>query len=355
MSRISKTQSRTSLKSANKESQSLEISSIIDLFEIDISDILFDLNIIESIDTSIDGSSFFRFHNNPILINQNITWRDKVYYPLPIKASEFAQNGDGRLPKPKLAMSVNEAGLSVFSDFKTQLSIIGDLAGAKVTRYRTFASKLAESNFPEGLPVGFEPDENSELSREVFYVERKTREDKYTLEFELSSPLDFEHTFLPRSIITNDYCRFQYRGCGCSYEYSLRKNSTEHGNATLPTNARAVANSNDESILVLLNEDTEPSDPSYVSITDRGEWLSTIPYSKGDQVYITKNNINYYFVAKTSVDSGKIPPNSTYWIADVCSKKISGCKLRYATGTDGAEAKNGNLPIGSFKGVNRIR
>lgn len=355
MSTISKPQAQTSLKSINKESQSLEVSTIVDLFEIDISDILFDLNIIEAIDTSIDGTSFFRFHNNPKLINQNITWRNRVYYPIPIAATEFAQKGDGTLPKPKLAMTVTDAGLSIFQDFKSQLQVIGDLTGAKVTRYRTFASKLAASNFPEGLPDGFDPDENCELSREVFYIERKTSEDKYTLEFELSSPLDFEHVYLPRSIITNDYCRFQYRGCGCSYEYSLRKNSDEHGNATLPTNAISVANSNDESILLLLNEDTEPSDPSYVGITDRGQWSGSLSYSKGDQVYISKNNINYYFVAKTSVPAAKIPPNSTYWIADICSRKISGCKLRYGTGKDGAEVKNGNLPIGSFKGVNRIR
>lgn len=355
MSTISKSQAQTSLKSINRESQGLEVSSIIDLFEIDISDILFDLNIIENIDTSIDGSSFFRFHNNPKLINQNITWRNKVYYAIPIEATQFAQNGDGTLPKPKLSLTVSDEGSDVFSDFKRQLNIIGDLAGAKVTRYRTFASKLAASNFPDGLPDGFDPDENCELSREVFYVERKTREDKYSLEFELSSPLDFEHVYLPRSIITNDYCRFQYRGSGCCYEYGSRKNSSEHGDATLPASAKSVANSKDEQILVLLNDDTPASDPSYVNIVDRGKWLSTINYSKGDQIYITKNNINYYFVAKIPVPSGNIPPNSTYWIADVCSRKISGCKLRYGTGSDGSTVKNGNLPIGSFKGVNRIR
>lgn len=355
MSTISKTQAQTSLKSVNKESQSLEASTIVELFEIDISDILFDLNVIESIDSSIDGSSFFRFHNAPKLINQNIVWRNKVYYPIPISATDYAQKGDGTLPKPKLSMTVTDAGLSVFRDFKTQLQIIGDLAGAKVTRYRTFASKLAESNFPDGLPNGFDPDENCELSREVFYIERKTVEDKYTLGFELSSPLDFEHVYLPSSIITNDYCRFQYRGCGCSYEYSSRKNSEEHGSATLPVNAISVANSKDESILFLLNDDTPSSDPSYVQIVDRGKWVSNLGYSKGDQVYIFKGGINYYFVAKIATPVGKIPPNSTYWITDACSRKISGCKLRYGTGTKGAEVKNGNLPIGSFKGVNRIR
>lgn len=355
MSTISKSEAQTSIKSANRESQGLEVSSIIDLFEIDISDILFDLNIIENIDTSIDGSSFFRFHNNNKLINQNITWRNRIYYPIPIEATQFAQNGDGRLPKPKLVMTVSEGSFEVFADFKRQLNMIGDLTGAKITRYRTFASKLIESNFPDGLPDGFEPDENCELSREVFYIERKTREDKYTLEFELSSPLDFEHVYIPRSIITNDYCRFQYRGSGCCYEYDSRRNSSEHENANLPSKARSVANSNDESILLLLNEDTQETDINYVNILDRGKWASNISYSKGNQVYISKNNINYYFVAKTSVPSGNIPPNSTYWIADVCSRKISGCKLRYGNGTDGSEAKNGNLPIGSFKGVNRIR
>ena len=355
MSTISKSQSESSLKSASKISQSLEVQSIVDLFEIDISNILFDLNIIESIDTSIDGSSFFRFHNNPKLISQNIIWRNKVYYPLPVNATDFAQKGDGTLPKPQLTMTVSESGLAAFSSFKSNLNIIGDLAGAKVTRYRTFANKLPLVNFPNGTPPDFDPDENCELSREVFYVERKTSEDKYTLGFELSSPLDFEHVYLPNSIITNDYCRFQYRGCGCVYEYSSRKNADEHGTATLPSSAISVANTKDESILLLLNDDTLPSDPSYVGITDRGKWSSTLGYSKGDQVYISKNGINYYFVAKITVPTGKIPPNSTYWIADLCSQKISGCKLRYGTGTDGAEVKNGNLPIGSFKGVNRIR
>ena len=355
MSTISKSQAQTSLKSASSISQSLEVQSIVDLFEIDISDILFDLNLIDSIDVSIDGDSFFRFHNNPKLINQNIVWRNKVYYPVPIIATDFAQKGDGTLPKPQLNITVSESGIVAFSTFKRNLSIIGDLAGAKVTRYRTFSNKLSVVNFPNGTPPDFDPDENCELSREVFYVERKTAEDKYTLGFELSSPLDLEHLYLPNSIITNDYCRFRYRGCGCSYEYSSRKNTDEHGNATLPSNAISVANNKDESILLLLNDDTLASDPSYVGITDRGKWASNISYVKGDQVYISKSGLNYYFVAKTTVPLAQIPPNSTYWIADLCSQKISGCKLRYGVGSKGAEVKNGNLPIGSFKGVNRIR
>lgn len=355
MSKITKSEAQTSLKSANQISQSLEVSAIIDLFEIDVSDILFDLNLIDSINTSIDGESFFRFHNNPKLLGQNIVWRDKIYYPIPIDASDFAQKGDGTLAKPRLAMTVSDGGLSAFVTFKSQLNIIGDLVGAKVTRYRTFLSKLSSENFPEGSPSWLDTDENCELSREIYYIERKTREDKYTLEFELSSPIDLEHVYLPRSILTNDYCRFQYRGCGCNYEYSSRKNSSEHGDATLPSTARACANSKDESILILLNDDTPASDPSYINITDRGKWSSTLSYSKGDQVYISKSGINYYFVAKTSVSAGKIPPNSTYWIADTCSRKESGCKLRFASGTDGSSITSGNLPFGGFKGVNRIR
>ena len=68
--------------------------------------------------------------------------------------------------------------------------------------------------------------------------------------------------------------------------------------------------------------------------------------------YIEKDKIKYYYVAKEnlSLDINKKnpPPNTTYWMADQCSKSLNGCRLRW-----GSEAKvsANDCPIGYNKGL----
>ena len=71
-------------------------------------------------------------------------------------------------------------------------------------------------------------------------------------------------------------------------------------------------------------------------------WQLSKSYKKGEIVFITKNKINFYFIAKTNTPMDAPPPNGEYWIADQCSKSIKGCKIRFGENP---------LPFGGFYGV----
>jgi lambda family phage minor tail protein L len=84
-----------------------------------------------------------------------------------------------------------------------------DLVGSVLTRHRTFAKYL------DGMP---EANAAEEFPLERWIVERKSDElpGEY-VEFELSSPLDFQGVMLPAQQIIANQCPFQYRGPGCNY------------------------------------------------------------------------------------------------------------------------------------------
>ena len=76
-----------------------------------------------------------------------------------------------------------------------------------------------------------------------------------------------------------------------------------------------------------------------------------------------KNNIKYYFIARQDIPSRTTtefaPPNPDYWVADLCSKTLEGCKLRWgqngAVNTDGTDDFNkGELQFGGFPNATRL-
>ncbi len=150
------------------------------------------------------------------------------------------------------------------------------------------------------------------------------------------------------TIFLANSCPFCYRGRGCHYEYAARRNVEEHGEegfSILPRQAPPVANIANETFQTLLGPD--------VILCDRGEYNNQSTYNKGDFVYITRGNINYYFVAK---ENGVViaPPNLNYWIQDMCSKSIEGCELRYGNEGKVRGVPLGLLPFGGFFSVNRF-
>lgn len=326
-------EAQISLKKVNAELSNLTPSALITLFEIDCGRIIDD--------TGQQGigpdQRTFRFHNNVKLLTTKIIWRGNEYIPIPIHAEGFEINSKGTLPTPKLSLTVNEDGEIALSLFKANLRALGDLVGSKVTRIRTFAKYIDGANFfrLRGAPDGFAPDPLAELPRDIYYIDRKSNENKNSIEFELASILDVEGVKLPSRLCLSSKCPWTYRGEGCLYEYESRRNVTIHGEvATLRSSAPPVANNKDELIATITQGNIgQPSlyDPNRT-------------YGLRDSVFIVKDGINYYFVAK--VDGVSVsPPNSTYWVADQCSKLLSGCRLRYGTGT---------LPFGGFPAVNKL-
>ena len=54
-------------------------------------------------------------------------------------------------------------------------------------------------------------------------------------------------------------------------------------------------------------------------------------YLPGNFVYVEKDSVKYYYVCKKAMNKNQIvaPPNTEYWVADQCSKSLTGCRLRW--------------------------
>lgn len=346
---MDKSQAITSIKGVWGESFSLEPSSLLTLFEISIADIGIARGKISVGEANSDFDVTFRFHNSIKLTNSSIYWNKKEYIACPIMAEGFEITSRGTLPTPKLSITVSDDNIPQLTILKDRINQLGDLVGAKVTRIRTFAKFLdAENFFGTVAPEGFAPDPNSELPRDVFYIDSKN-EDKNTVQYQLASILDLEGVKTPGRLVTSNSCTHTYRGQGCFYEFNSRRNVNEHGeigDSILPEEAPPIMTQFNEYISDIL---------SGIAITDFGEFNSNRTYNSGNYVFIEHNDIKYYFVAN-GVDINIPPPNLNYWIPDLCSKQIVGCEPRYAVG--GAAKGNvilGNLPIATFPSVNRFK
>lgn len=348
-------EAQISSKRLNAELFNLTPSSIVELFEIDISNLYSD-----QYNTSDSASNIFRFHSNLKLNNlgnksNNIIWRTNIYYAIAIQAKGFEFNSKGSITTPTLSIVIGDENISKLIELKSAIRLLGDLTGATVKRYRTFAKFLDADNWDiNGLPNGFIPDPNAYLTEDIFFIDRKTADNKNVLEYELTSLSNLEGIKLPNRLVLADRCPFTYRGEGCLYEYYVeeeadfqRKNSTEHkGAETIEFRAPPVASRLDERFSDIL---AKINSTSKLSLSDKGAFSFSSPYKIGDAFYITKNYINYYFVVKKDTPSKPpFPPNTEYYIQDDCSRTMKGCRLRYQT------INNGILPYGGFAAVNRV-
>lgn len=345
---MTKTQAKQSIKKLNVELFSLNPSSLITLFEIDATDLAYSSGAISDTESLI-----FRFHNNIKLTSSSIIWQGYEYVAAPIMADGFEISAKGVIPTPKVSISSSEDGISFLSVLKEQIRNLDDLIGAKITRIRTFAKYLDSDNFLDNnAPEGFSPDPNVEYPRDIYYFDRKSNENKYNITYELSSIIDVEGISIPKRTVLSDKCTWNYRGCGCLYEYKQNRVESIHGksaDSTLPDEAIPIANANNELITDILQ---------IPSITVKGLWKKNTTYLKGEAVFIEKNGIKYYFVCKVTSTTVR-PPNTNYWVEDACSQTIAGCKLRwknkYIGFTDTQGLIKGVLPFGGFPGTNKAQ
>ena len=170
---------------------------------------------------------------------QSITWNNQAYVALPIEVEGFEYNGQGTLPRPKMRISNVLGSVTQLLMRLTQDYGADGLEGAKVTRIRTLGRFLDTSNFPTADYLLAEnsdillyedntyiyqennnplstPDPTAEFPREVYYVDRKSAENRDVVEFELASIFDMAGIRAPkRQCITR--CQWVYRGEGCGY------------------------------------------------------------------------------------------------------------------------------------------
>lgn len=190
--------SRQSNQKINSELLSLEPTALLEFFVIH-------YDYIEAPDEKL------YIHGGTNGIKGSIYWQGIEYVPFPIQSSDFETKGDGSLPRPKLAVSNQDFFVS------NLIRRYNNLVGAKIVRKRTFVKFLDNQNFSEGLNPYGAADPNSGLEDQVFFILRRSSENRAFVEFELASPLEIENVTFPRRTVMARYCSFHYRGNGCRY------------------------------------------------------------------------------------------------------------------------------------------
>lgn len=205
--------------------QSINPSAVIELFQLELN----------TLQHGVDQTYYFsgpEQHGN-----NGITFGGQLYTLLPLEAEGFAYTGQGSLPRPTLKVS------NVFSTITALLATLPNgLEGAKVTRLRTLARYLDDVNFPSDasflitqggatlaaqngdLFVGIQsatnpygdPDPTALFPSEVYYVDRKSIENRNIVEFELASAFDLAGVRAPKRQCIGR-CQWVYRSAECGY------------------------------------------------------------------------------------------------------------------------------------------
>lgn len=151
----------------------------------------------------------YYFHAGTNQLESNVIWQGNAYQALPIEADGFEWDGQGSLPRPKIRVA-NILGTIT----NLILSLPDGLEGAKVIRIRTLARFLDAANFPSNTNPDADP--TASWEPEVYYIDRKSLENRTAVEYELASAFDLVGVRAPkRQCVAR--CQWVYRSAECSY------------------------------------------------------------------------------------------------------------------------------------------
>lgn len=184
----------TTPQAITSEIQKLAPSAIIELYVLDTTNI---------------GGEVYYFHAGTNGLRQRVVWQGQAYDPFPVEVTGFEFNGSGQLPRPKLAVA-NITGLITAMVLAYQ-----DLLGAKLIRKRTLAKYLDAVNFTGGVNPSADP--TAAFQDDIYFVDRKTVENRNIVEFELAAAFDLNGVKLPRRQIVQNVCPWKYRSSECGY------------------------------------------------------------------------------------------------------------------------------------------
>ena len=153
----------------------------------------------------------YLFHaGNNMKDSLDIVWQSNTYTRIPVKAEGFKYSGKGKLPRPNITFSNLLGTITSILQLTNQTTAFSDLAGAKVTRRRTLSRFLDASNFPSSVNPYGTPDPTAELPREVYFIERKTAENRDIVSFEMVGSFDLFGVAAPKKLVT----RADFAGVG---------------------------------------------------------------------------------------------------------------------------------------------
>ena len=173
------------------ELQALTNKSIIELFTL-------------TLDSALHGATTVsRFHSGVGLnSNASIIWQGNTYDKYPLTATGFEYSGRGRLPRPVFTVSNILGNITSLMATVNATTPFNDLQGAKVVRIRTLAQFLDAANFPSNQNPYGTPDSTAELPQEIYFINRKTLENRNIVQFELVGALDQANLKLPKRQVT---------------------------------------------------------------------------------------------------------------------------------------------------------
>lgn len=170
--------------------QLLEPGDLVEMFEVD---------------STMIGGTLMYIHG--YLQVGSIWWQGTEYRPWPVMAEGWTVTS-GQPPIPKISVG------NVDSSITQLCALTDDMVGAKVIRHRTLGKYLDAANFGGVNPTA---NPTEEFPQDIMYVERKAVENQTVIQFELSSPMNFNEVMLPRRLIIANNCGWQYRDSDCGY------------------------------------------------------------------------------------------------------------------------------------------
>ena len=181
-------------------------SSIIELFELELT---VGLHIPAGNPNNLD--TVFRFHAGANLNNfGQIKFNNNLYQRVAVQIEGFEDTGKGTVPSPTLTCSnlggiTKDGTVMTMSDFLAIVNLTtpgNDLLDAKVTRLMPLASALDNDNFVGDNPFG--TPSTDRLQDRIYFIDRKSVENRQVVQFELVSVLDMQNKRVPARIVTRD-------------------------------------------------------------------------------------------------------------------------------------------------------
>ena len=157
-------------------------------------------------------------------VTGNIIYGGNTYIRLPVEATGFDYTSSGSLPRPTLRVANVTGDITALLLLVNATTAGNDLGGAIVRRIRTLKKYL------DGEATA---DSNARFPTEIWYVDRKSNENRDLVEFELASKFDLAGQMIPRRQIIANVCQWKYRGAECGYTGSNYWDINDQSVATL--------------------------------------------------------------------------------------------------------------------------
>ena len=181
-------------------------SSVIELYELELT---VGLHIPTGNPNNLD--TVFRFHAGANLNNfGQIKFNNNLYQRVAVQIEGFQDTSTGTIPRPTLTFSnlggiTKDGTVMTMSDFLAIVNLTtpgNDLLDAKVTRLMPLASALDNDNFVGDNPFG--TPSTDRLQDRIYFIDRKSVENRQVVQFELVSVLDMQNKRIPARIVTRD-------------------------------------------------------------------------------------------------------------------------------------------------------